>query len=110
MATMTAITITSMHELTTDRSKHSARKLVWFHKAKGTRTKPTSEVSLNSRMQMNICPASAKKARMTTNHAMQSTAISIKLLKKSIGTTNSFACKSSGQAASKHIQNGRAHV
>src|SRR3546814_17200225 len=85
MPTMTAITITLMPELTTDPSTRSARKLVRFHKAKGTRTKPTSEVSLNSRMQMNICPASAKKERMTTNHAMPRTATPLKLLNTSSG-------------------------
>src|SRR3546814_5620186 len=84
MPTMTASTITLMPELTTLPSTRSARKLVRFQKANGTRMKPASEVSLNSRIVTNICTARMKKARMTITQAISSTMIVRKLSKKPV--------------------------
>ncbi len=54
--TMTERTITLMPDETTLPSTRSARKLVRFQSANGTRMKPASEVSLNSMIVTNIAP------------------------------------------------------
>ena len=79
---MTASTITLVPELTTLPSTRSARKLVRFHSANGTSTKPASVVSLNSRMVMNSWMARTKKDRITSAQANSSTAIVRKFEKK----------------------------
>ena len=72
---MTASTITLMPEEMTLPSTRSARKLVRFQSAKGTRTKPASVVSLNSMMVTNICTARMKKAMITITQATSRTTI-----------------------------------
>ena len=73
MPTMTASTITLMPEEMTLPSTRSARNAVLFHRANGTRTKPASVVSLNSRTVMKSWMARMKKAMMTRNQATSST-------------------------------------
>src|SRR3546814_10778177 len=72
MPTITASTITLMPELTTLPSTRSARKLVRFHSAKGTRMKPASVVSLNSMMVTNSCTARMKKRSEEHTSELQS--------------------------------------
>src|SRR3546814_8326685 len=86
---MTASTITLMPDETTLPSTRSARKDVRFQSAKGTSTKPARLVSLNSKIVMKSWIARMKKAAMTITQTITSTAISTKLLKKSIGPTSS---------------------
>src|SRR3546814_9520354 len=69
--------------------------------------KPARLVRLNSNIVMKSWIARMKKAAMTITQAITSTAISTKLLKKSIGPTSSFACSSKGQAASKPVPASR---
>src|SRR3546814_12175043 len=94
--------MTLIPELTTLPSTRAARNDVRFHSANGTRTKPARLVSLNSNIVMKSWIARMKKAAMTITQAITSTAISTKLLKKSIGPTSSFACSSKGQRSEEH--------
>src|SRR3546814_7318928 len=73
--------MTLMPEETTLPSTRSARKLVLFHSAKGTRMKPASVVSLNSSTVMKSWIARMKKARTTRNQATSSTTTIRKLPK-----------------------------
>jgi hypothetical protein len=82
MPTMTASTITLMPDETTLPSTRSARKLVRFQSANGTRMKPASEVSLNSMIVTNICTARMKKVMITIAQANSRTAMVRKLSKK----------------------------
>jgi hypothetical protein len=104
MPTMTASTITLMPEETTLPSTRSARKLVRFHKANGTRMKPASVVSLNSMMVMNSWMARMKKARMMNSQAIISTAIVRKFSKKATGPTSWLTWSSKGLAASNPVE------
>src|SRR3546814_8415988 len=66
MPIMTASTMTLMPDDTTLPSTRSARKLVLFHSANGTSTKPANAVSLNSRIVMKSWMARMKKASTTS--------------------------------------------
>src|SRR3546814_10895021 len=83
MPIMTASTMTLMPDDTTLPSTRSARKLVLFHSANGTSTKPANAVSLNSRIVMKSWMARMKKASTTSNQQMSNTAIDRKLPKNS---------------------------
>src|SRR3546814_11738114 len=89
MPTITASTMTLMPDDTTLPSTRSARKLVRFHSENGTRMKPASEVSLNSIIVTNICPARMTKVLITTAQANSSTEIDRKLTKKVV---NPISC------------------
>src|SRR3546814_15712965 len=101
MPTMMASTITLMPELTTLPRTRSARKLVRFQSANGTRMKPASVVSLNSRIVTNICTARIKKARTTITQATNSTTMVRKLSKKVVKQRECLTCRRNCQAAEK---------
>jgi hypothetical protein len=101
MPMITARTITLMPDATTLPSTRSARNAVLFHRAKGTRTKPASVVSLNSKTVMKSWMERMKKAISTRNQESSSTKMVRALPKISGKPTRRLTCSSSGQAASK---------
>jgi hypothetical protein len=100
MPTMTASTISLIPAAMTLPSTRSARNAVFPHSANGTRIKPASVVSLNSRIVMKSWMLSTKNARSTIAQAIRSTAIWVKFSKKAMGPSRSWISARSGCAAS----------
>ena len=103
MPTITASTMSLIPEATTLPSTRSARKLVRFHSANGTRTNPASAVSLNSITVTNSWTASTKNESTTTSQAIMSTAIARKFSKKPTNPIISATSSSIGLAASNPV-------
>lgn len=100
---MTASTKTLMPEDTTLPSTFSARKLVLFHSANGTSTKPASVVSLNSISVMKSCTASTKKQRITTSQARNITTMGSMFTNTSGNPAMSPICSRIGAPASMPV-------
>ncbi|CUJ73465.1 Uncharacterised protein [Achromobacter xylosoxidans] len=103
MPTITASTSTLMPEDTTLPSTFSARKLVLFHSANGTSTKPASVVSLNSIKVMKSWIASTKKHRITTAQARNMTTMGVMFTNTSGKPAMSLICSRIGAAASMPV-------
>src|SRR3546814_2468086 len=104
---MTASTITLIPDETTLPRTRSARKLVRFQSANGTRMKPASDVSLNSMIVTNICNARMMKVMITIAQENNSTALVRKLSQKVVNPVRSDTCCRCGQAAENHVPASR---
>ncbi|CAJ0736732.1 hypothetical protein R77592_04115 [Ralstonia mannitolilytica] len=103
MPTITASTSTLTPDDTTLPSTFSARKLVLFHSANGTNTKPASVVSLNSISVMKSWIASTKKHRTTTNQARNITTMGSRFTNTSGNPAISPICSRIGAPASMPV-------